>query len=342
MAREARRRFIAGLGAGALSAAAPPGLFAAAPLKRVAFVAMVDLEESKDTAAVDQFVDALAVKPLAKHGWRDGVNVRIARHLIPMQSNWDETHARAAREIAAAKYDGVIVEGEELTRSVRDAAPTLPIVAYLTDPVAHGFAQSLSKPGGTVTGCHRGIRECYLKHVEILRRLVPGTTRIGWISFRPQLQVGWPAFAQAAKEAHVEVRQVFIDTSKGSEYPGLAEDIAALARDGYRCAFYQAGLEQNVRAVTGLALKHRIALSFWGPPQDFDREGLLLQYRSLRDGVQERLAAAMAKILRGQHPRDIPFEGPTRYEMRINLKTAGLLGLKVPNDLLTLADEVIR
>jgi putative ABC transport system substrate-binding protein len=303
---------------------------------------MVDVEEAKDPAEVDRWLDAMVVKPLAEHGWRDGVNVRIARHLIPMKSDWDETHARAAREVAAAKYDGAIVEGEVLTRRIRDAAPTLPIVAYLFDPVAHGFAQSVSKPGGTVTGCHRGVREIYLKHVEILRRLVPGTTRIGWISFRPQLQVGWPAFAWAAKEAGVAVRQVFIDTSRGFEYPGLAQDIAALARDGYRCAHFHTGLEQSTRAVSALALKHRIALSFWGPPQDFDREGLLLQYRSLRDGVQDRLAAAMAKILRGQHPRDIPFEGPTRYEMRIHLKTADLLGLKVPNDLMVMADELLR
>lgn len=338
----ARRRFVAGLGAGALTAAAPPGLFAAAPPKRVAFVTMIDLEEGDDPKVTDQFFDDFAVKPMAQHGWRDGVNVRIVRHLVPMQSDWKTTIPAVAREVAAGKYDGVIVEGETLTRAIRDAAPTLPIAAYLFDPVGHGFAQSVSKPGGTVTGCHRGVREIYLKHIEILRRVLPGTTRMGWISFKPQLEVGWPAFAWAARQAGVEVRQVFIDTSQGSKLPGLAEDIAALARDGYRCAHFHAGLDISLKAVTSLALKHRLALGFWGNPGDFDRDGLLFQYRSLREGVQQRLAAAMDKILRGRHPRDIPFEGPTRYEMRLNLRTAALLGLKVPEDLLLMADVVLR
>ena len=91
-----------------------------------------------------------------------------------------------------------------------------------------------------------------------------------------------------------------------------------------------------------LALRHRIALSYSGPPEDLQREGILLQFRSLREGVEAKIAASMAKILQGRHPRDIPFEGPTKYQLRLNLRTAARIGVKVPDDVLVMMDEVIR
>lgn len=333
-----RRRLLA-LAAGALAASSPGRLVAAAGLKRVALVAQLDVDSGDLPKELVEYFDARYVKPFGALGLRDGVNFKLVPHVIPMRGDWGVSIPKVAREVAGGSYDGAIAEGGNLTRALQEVAPNLPIAAHLFDPVGEGFAQSLGKPGGNVTGTHRGAREIFLKQIDVLRRLVPGAARMAWISWRPQVKERWAAFDWAARTAGMEVRQVFL--TPGGD-PGLAGEFEALRRDGYRCGHFDGGLEPSLNAVSALALRHGMALSFWGNIEDFDREGLLLQYRSERDGIEGRLVAAMARILRGEHPRGIPFEGPTKYRMRLNLKTASRIGVKVPEDVLVMTDDVLR
>ena len=335
-----RRRFACAVAAGALAAGSARGLLASNRLKRVAYLSFMDIEEGDDPKLPGRHVDQHITRPFAAHGLRDGIDLKVVPHIVVLRSKWEETVPRAVREVANGGYDGAIVEGENLTRALRQAAPNLPIAAYLFDPVGGAFARSYAKPGGTVTGAHRGVREIFLKQIDILQRVVPGTTRMAWISFKPQVEVTWPAFEWAARESGIAARQIVIDHR--DDFASLPGDFEALVRDGYRCAYFQGALEKSLKAVTAQALRHRIALSFWGHPADFVQEGLLLQYRSLRDGVEARLVAAMAKILRGQRPGDIPFEGPTKYSLRLNLKTAARIGVRVPEDVILMMDEVLR
>jgi len=283
------------------------------------------------------------VKPIAEHGIRDGVDVQFVIHVVKMVSDWKRTIPQAVEEVARGNYSGAIVEGEFLARPLQQRAPDLPIVAFLSDPVGGGFAQSLARPGGNVTGCHRGSVEVAIKQVEILRRIVPGAARIAWIGFEPMLKTVWPPFAAAAKAAGVSVRQLLIDTRESSRgFPTLERAFESLRREGITCAHYHSGADPDIKAVPPMALKHRIALSYQGPPQDLQIEGLLVMYRALRDGVQSRMAAAMAKILRGTPPGEIPFEGPTVFSLRFNMRTAERIGVKIPADLQLLANEVLR
>ena len=336
-----RRRFLASAAAGAFAAGLPGGLATAAGMKRVALVAQLDVEPGDLPADLVEYYNAKYVKPFAELGLRDGVNFKLVPHVIPMRGDWGVSIPKVAREVAGGSYDGAITEGGNLTGALREAQPNLPIAAHLFDPVGEGFAQSLARPGGNVTGTHRGAREIFLKQIDVLRRLVPGATRMAWISWRPQVRERWAAFDWAARTAGMEVRQLLLQPKDG-EYPGLADEFEALRRDGYRCGHFDTGLEPSLKAVSALALRHRIALSMWGSIEYLEREGMLLQYRPLRDGVEGRLVAAMARILRGEHPRDIPFEGPTKYQMRLNLKTAARIGVKVPDDVLLMMDEVLR
>jgi putative ABC transport system substrate-binding protein len=336
-----RRRFLASAAASALAASVPRGLFAAPEMKKVALLAMLDVEEGLVPKDFLAYVDRAYVKPFAELGLRDGVNFELVAHVVPGRGDWDKSQPKAVREIARGRYDGAILDRGFVLHWLLKAAPNLPIVVHLFDPVGEGFAQSLARPGGNVTGTHRGVREIFFKQIDVLRRLVPGQTRMAWISFRPQLKERWSAFEWAARTAGMEVRQVILDP-KGEDFPGLAGDFEALRRDGFRCGHFNGVFEPDLKAVSALALRHRIALSFWGSPEDLDRDGLLLQYRSVPDGVEKRHAAAMARILRGEHPRDIPFEGPTKYQLRLNLKTAAGIGVKVPEDVLLMMDEVLR
>jgi putative tryptophan/tyrosine transport system substrate-binding protein len=336
-----RRRFLGSAAACAFAAGLPGGLAGAAGMKRVALAALLDVEAGDLPKEVLKYFNTRYVQPFAELGLRDGVNFKLVPHVIPMRSDWGAAIPKVAREIARGSYDGAIAEGGNLTGALREAAPNLPIAAYLFDPVGEGFARSLGSPGGNVTGTHRGVREVFLKQIDVLRRLVPGATRMAWISWRAQIKERWAAFDWAARAAGMEVRQVLLKP-EGDDFPGLPGDFEALRRDGFRCGHYDGGLDPDLGAVSALAVRHRIALSFWGNPGDFDRDGLLLQYRPKRDGVEERLVAAMARILRGEHPREIPFEGPAKYQMRLNLRTASRIGVKVPDDVLLMTDDVLR
>jgi putative ABC transport system substrate-binding protein len=334
-------RLLGASGAGALGWGAPLRLFAQGRMKRVAILQILDLEGETDES-LEAYFKAEIVKPFAEAGLRHGVDVRLVMHSVPLRSDWERSIPSATAAVASGNYDGAIAEGELLTRRLQEAAPRLPIVAYLHDPVGGGFARSLARPGGNVTGVHRGAVEVNVKEIEVLRRLVPDTRGFAWISFQPQLEVTWPPFAEAAKIAGLPARQVLIDPSRMRSSPSLRRDFEALRRDGFLCAQFQAGIESTNNEVAELALQYRIALSFMGAPRDFARDGLLLQYRPLRGDIPRRMAAGMAKILRGEHPRSIPFEGPTTFKLRINLRTAARLGLKVPDDLRLMADELLQ
>ena len=336
-----RRHFLASAVAGALAASAPRRLAAARGMKKVALLFMLDAEEGVVPKDFLAYVDAAYVRAFAKLGLQEGANFKLVPHVVAARGDWDRRPPRAVREIATGGYDGAILDRGYLLHWLQEAAPNLPIVVHLFDPVGEGVARSLAKPGGNVTGTHRGVREIFLKQIDVLRRLVPGATRMAWISFRPQLKERWAAFDWAARTAGIEVRQVIMEP-EGDEFPGLAADFEGLRRDGYRCGHFNGVLKADLDAVSALALRHRIALSFWGSPEDFDREGILLQYRSLPQGVAERQVAIMARILRGEHPRDVPFEGPTQYQMRLNLKTASRIGVTVPGEVLVMMDEVLR
>ena len=336
-----RRSFLASLASGAVGSALPRRV-SAQPGKRVAVLLFLEIEPGDDPKNAGRYFDQNFRKPFTDLGLRDGSNFTLVPHIVNTLSDWKESIPKAIGEIVNGKYDGAIVEGEILARRLQQAAPTLPIAAYLFDPVGQGFARTLARPGGLVTGAHRGVRDVFAKQIGILQRLLPGTSRMAWISFKPQLEYAWPAFVSATEEAGVSVKQVLLVPAGDQISPALPADFEMLRREGYRCGHYMGGVEADLKVVPALALRHRVALSFWGNPGDFHREGLLLQYRSTREGVEARLCSAMARILRGQDPGEIPFEGPTKYQLRINLKTAALIGVKVPDDVLLMMDEVLR
>jgi len=279
-----------------------------------------------------------------QHGFFDGKNLELVWFDVSMEGpkgplTFADVRAagiRRAAEMAAAGLDCMVVNGEPQTRFLHEATRTIPIVTVVPDPVALGFARTLARPGGNVTGMHDGSEEVALKTVELFRKLIPGVACVGWIGSENFRRNG-NALETALKSTGLRFRAVTLRSEEEAE-ARIAQEVAALKRDGCTAVDVSTAM-QLTSTVVRQALAHRIAVS--GPPS---MEGVLFGYWATRLPEHEsarRVPAIVARVLRGEKPADIPFEGPSRYHLGISLKTAARLGITVPPEILLLADEVI-
>ena len=273
-------------------------------------------------------------------GFRVGTDLEIEYWRVPM-SDWDKTLPAVAGKIAASGPDLAITWGSVFTGHLRRGAPLLPIVADIGDPVATGVAQSLARPGGNVTGLSQGQAEVAVKQVELLRELFPRLERVGWIAYRPQL--AWlPTFEKAAREVGLPVIPLAM-TGAPLDIERLRPEFAALPAKGCHAAFFYSGQAQALEVVAALARQYRVALVSSDAAQA-ETDGVLFSYSAMRPAGNERLerlAFIAARVLRGERPAAIAFEGPTHYGLVINQRTASRLGLAIPPHVLVRAHKVI-
>ena len=334
-----RRHALVVMGMGALAAASAGRVSRAAPaIKRVAIMGR--------GAETDPWKEHF-LKAFAAHGFVEGRNLELLWFPIsfegPNRRLTSEELAAVARKVAAAVVaanpDCIVVQNEPGTRFLQEVTSTIPIVTAVRDPVAHGFAKSLARPGGNITGLHFGAPEVALKRAETVRRLMPDLSCLAWIGWKT-LQPFATHEAAAARALGVRFRQVVVSGLEPANIARLKEEVAELRRDGCRAASIAATGEERFDSLAQVAAEQAIALV--GGPIEDDR--FLLDYQAahaIEFVTARRTPGIVARILRGERPGDIPFEGPTRYELTVNLRTAAKLGLVVPPDVLVRADRVV-
>ena len=236
--------------------------------------------------------------------------------------------------IFAASYADPIV-------AARSATITIPIVFYYGgDPVKDGFVSSLARPGGNVTGVTDLTTEVWGKRVHLLHQLVPGATRIGFLSLQQRPLSDNPSYnnvLQAAKVLALEliVVQIGSDTELERAFATFVERrVEALIIDNKQ----NLGLRTSV---ISLAERSKIPAMYYS---GFSvRVGGLISYHAANSETFRKAAAQyIGPILKGAMPADLPVQQPVKFELAINLKTAKALGIEVPPVLLALADEVIE
>ena len=217
---------------------------------------------------------------------------------------------------------------------------TLPTVfAAVTDPVGAGFVNSLSRPGGSLTGFM--IYEYSLggKWLELLKQIAPDVTRVAIVRdpLNPAGVAMFGAIQASAQSFGVQVNPIGTQSTEEVE-----RGIAAFARspNGGLIVTPSASASVQRNLIVTLAARHKLPAVY--PFRYIVTIGGLLSYGpDLVD--QFRLAAGYVdRILKGATPADLPVQAPTKYELVINLKTAKALGLEVPTSLLARADEVIE
>lgn len=247
-----------------------------------------------------------------------------------------------AQELVQLKPDVILVATTPVVQAVKNATKSIPIVmAHSADPVQTGFAASLARPGGNITGLSLITTELGSKRIELLREVLPGVKRVAFLAHGvdPAAKLFMDQTQVAADRFGLQLQRVVV---KGPEdFDRAFSDAVRERADAIvvQPIFLQSA--SQTRRIVDLAIQHRLP-SISDTGEEFALQGGLLSYGASRADLYRRAATFVDRILKGTPPGEIPIEQPTRFELVINLKTAKTLGISIPESILLRADELIE
>jgi ABC-type uncharacterized transport system substrate-binding protein len=248
-----------------------------------------------------------------------------------------------AAELVRLKIDLMIVAGGPTwIQAAKKATQTIPIVmvGLGADPVGAGFAESLARPGGNVTGITNLTGELGGKRLELLKQVVPKINRVAAVH-----DTANPATVREAKDALQVVARVLRltvrhwDVRVADDFDRVFPEISNWGADG----FYPYGgplIRVNGKRIVDFASKSRLPSVYL--TREWVDAGGLMSYGPDPAASSRRVAYYVDRILKGAKPANLPIEQPTKFELVINLKTAKQIGLTIPQSVLYRADRVIK
>jgi putative ABC transport system substrate-binding protein len=325
-----RREFIATLGS---TAAWPLAARAqqAEPMRRIGVLGIANDVESRS------WVD-VAVARLRELGWMDGQNIRIDYRFgtVGQGSNM----SLLARELVELQPEVIIGGATVATIPLTQHTRSIPIVfAQVADPVGLGIVESLARPGGNVTGFTIFEFSFAAKWLEVLKDTAPAVTRVA-ILLDPKVP-SHPRYLQVIETtaSSLGVQSTHVEVSSSVDIGQAFDAFAARSADGLIVLPSPVTLV-NREVIIARTAKQRMPAVY--PYRYFVTSGGLICYSADLADLYRRAAEYVDRILRGEKPRDLPVQQPTKFQLVINLKTATALGLTVPPMLLARADEVIE
>jgi putative tryptophan/tyrosine transport system substrate-binding protein len=226
-----------------------------------------------------------------------------------------------AQELVGQNVDVLVTQATPGVRAAKQATTTIPIViAAVGDAAATGLVESISRPGGNITGSSFFVPELASKRLGLLKEAFPQVKRVG-ILLNPvgiaRTAIWENAMGSAAKSLAIELQEIAVRGPP--EFDGA-----------FAC---------NAPAIVDMVARQRIpSIGFL----EFGEAGGLMAYGASIVEMHRHAAVFIDKILKGAKPRELPVEQPTKFHLSINLKTAKSLGLTIPPGLLLRADEVIE
>ena len=325
-----RREFITLLGG--VAAAWPLAARAQEHVRRIGVLMNLAAEDAEGQARVAAFLQGLQ-----QLGWTDGRNVRIDYRWATGDA---DLFQRYAEEILALVPDVILASAAPSVQALQRATRSVPIVfANVSDPVASGFVQSLSRPGGNTTGFMQFEFDLSGKWLELLKQVAPDVTRAAVLR-DPVVGTGTTQFAVI--QAMAPLLRVEVNPVNVRDPSEIRSAVEAFTRspNGGLIVTASARAVRHRDLITMLAARHRLPAVY--PFREFVTAGGLISYGIDQNDNYRRAAVYVDRILKGEKPGDLPVQAPTKYELVINMKTAKALGLDVPASVLARADEVIE
>jgi putative ABC transport system substrate-binding protein len=269
-------------------------------------------------------------------GYVDGKNVRYEPRFA--QSDFGRLSAYAD-ELVRLGVSVIVTAATEATQAAQRATDRVPIVTGSGgDHVSKGFAKSLARPGGNITGLSSQNSDLVAKRLELLRELLPRMTRLAvlWQSNSIGSTVSFREIEIATRALGIVMQNIGV--RKSSEFA----DAFAAAASEHANAVFVIGAPLTIdgrEQIAALARQHR--LPTMGSTTDFALAGLLASYGVDFSDLFRRAAHYVDKILKGARPGDLPIEQPTKFELAINKGTAKSLSIAIPQTLLLRADRIV-
>jgi putative tryptophan/tyrosine transport system substrate-binding protein len=273
---------------------------------------------------------------LADAGWAVGRNLRIDyRWSVGNQARLQ----RDAAELVALNPEVILAGVGATIATLLQATRTVPIVfAQGIDPVGNSYVESLARPGGNSTGFMQFEYSLSGKWLELLKEVAPPVARVAVLREPGVAGIGqWAIIQAVAQSLGLELKPIELNAPEQIE-----RAIATFARSpngGLIIVVSAAALHQR-ELIISLAARHRLPAVY--AYRIFVTDGGLISYGADIAGQYRRAAGYVDRILKGEKPGDLPVQGPTKYDLVVNLKTAKALGLDVPPTVLARADEVIE
>jgi putative tryptophan/tyrosine transport system substrate-binding protein len=250
---------------------------------------------------------------------------------------WDQLPGLAA-ELVRVRPDVIVTGSSVHVAAVKHATTTIPVVMVFTaDPVGAGFIASLARPGGNITGLSADASpELWAKYLTFLRDVVPKLTRVGVIG-QTAAQVEFAQLEVASRKLDISLEVVGL---RGPD--GFDDAFAGMMRKrvGALLVVVSPVTYQLKERIAEAALKARLPTI--SNANQYTEAGLLMSYGPPLLDLYRRAASYVDKILRGASPADLPVEQPTKFELVINLGTARMLGVTIPQPMLLRADQTIQ
>jgi putative ABC transport system substrate-binding protein len=325
-----RRQFIMLLGGAAAAWPLATHAQQASGMRRVGILMPLTADDPYDQARLAAFLQGLQ-----EAGWSVGRNLRIDTR---WGGNFDRIR-RSAMELVALAPDVILTIGTNSAIALQQASQTVPVVfTAVTDPVGGGLVESLSRPGGNMTGFAMIGFVTGAKWLELLKEIAPGVRRAAIFRDTSPAGVGTFGAIQAVAPS------LGLDASPvGAQDAGdIERAITAFTRSANGGLIVVPNNTTIVHRKLIIALAAKLHLPAVYGYRLFVTEGGLICYGPDIVDQCRRAASYADRILKGEQAANLPVQEPTKFELVINLKTAKALGLEVPPTLLARADEVIE
>jgi ABC-type uncharacterized transport system substrate-binding protein len=275
---------------------------------------------------------------LQEAGYTEGQNVTIEYRWA--EGQYDRLPSLAADLVHLPVAVIAATGGSVAARAAKAATATIPIVfSSGADPVKVGLVASLSRPGGNVTGVHVFIGALDPKKLGLLRELAPQATLVGAL-LNPNVEDFQVRLADLQEAARTVGQQIHILSA--STEGELDTAFAALSQIGAGALVVSADAFFNSRRDQIVALAARYAIPAIYETREYAVAGGLMSYGTSLTESYHQVGVYTGRILKGAKPADLPVFQLTKFQFVLNLKTAKALGVKISDNLLSLADEVIE